>query len=156
MAELVFNLLGYDFQTDVDVLKQSYLSAEAALAADVERTIEEAFAYQQEIEQGGQFIGERAEDGSILWSHDQVLELKHEVAKEALSALRRAYVIALYHAWERGARRWTNAGKHAKHDTLVTGVAALGLAVHPRLAVVRCLANLLKHPSDKWGQELLE
>ncbi|UKK84100.1 hypothetical protein L7H23_16255 [Sphingopyxis sp. BSN-002] len=74
---------------------------------------------------------------------------------EAQEALRKAFVIALYHHWERSARKWTGDDRR-DHSKLAIAVEALGDPIHPRLEAVRDLTNLLKHDNDKWGQQLIE
>jgi hypothetical protein len=155
MVKLTFNAYGYSFQSGIDILLKSYTSAQQALENDVEMAADDAFAYQQSREEGGKFIGERDDDGYIIWDQQDVLNDQHEMAQDALRSLRRAFAISLYHHWERGARAWTNAKKGANHEDLVNGVEALGMKVHPNLQILRMIANLLKHDNDAWGQKVL-
>jgi Ni/Co efflux regulator RcnB len=155
MPALVFNAHGYVFQSGLEILSRSYASAWSALAGDVERAADDAFGYQQALEEGAEFIGDRDEDGNVIWSREEELDHDHQVAEEALRTLRRAYVISMYHHWERGVRTWTGDNDTRGHAKMVKKLAKLGLQVHPKLEVVRIVTNLLKHDNDDWGQRLL-
>lgn len=152
MVELVFNMQGYMFEAGTKVLRQSYSFARDALATQVENVMAEVLAYQK----SGEFIGERDEEGFIITSLEDQLDYEHQLAEDALRALRRSYAIALYHHWERGSRLWTNAGPNTRHPQLAERVAGLGLAIHPRLHPLWLVTNLLKHDSNKWGKRVKE
>lgn len=156
MVALVFNAYGYVFQSGLDTLIRSYASAVAALEGDVERAKDDAYGYQQALEEGTEFIGERDEEGHILWSREDELNHTHQMAEDALRTLRRAFAISAYHQWERAARTWTKAHRKLDHDKVVKLVEALGQSVDPRLEAVRRIANLLKHDNDYWGEKVLE
>lgn len=141
MAKLNFDTRGYAFKAGLDVLREGYASASKALASDVERVKARAAAY----EASDEFIGDRDDDGNILWEQGRVLSMQQETTEEALMALRRAYVLVLYHHWERAIRTYTDSGGSADHEKLVKRATAKGLPIDARLGVVRDLANALKH-----------
>ncbi|AEH86626.1 hypothetical protein Mesop_2148 [Mesorhizobium opportunistum WSM2075] len=149
MVQLNFNFHGYRFQESTKILYASFRLAVQALRADVERAQNEAVAYQKYLDAGGEWIGER-EDGHVIWDQEQVLDMQIEASDEALMALRKAFVIALYHYWERAIRVSTGDDK-AKHDVLVALASAKGITIKPGLSPVRDLVNLLKHDNARWG-----
>jgi hypothetical protein len=155
MVKLVFNAYGYTYQNGIRVLIQSYRSAEQALSLDVERIADEAIEHQKAVARGEEeFIGERDDEGNIIWSRQRELNTQYDLAEDALRTLRRAYAIAAYHQWERGARQWTKAPKSDDHDKLVKRVEALGLTVDPHVHLLRMVVNLLKHNNDTWGERV--
>jgi hypothetical protein len=132
---------GYAFDSGLGILREGYKSAAAALRADIERVKAEAAAY----EASDEFIGERDDDGYVLWEQNQVLDMQRETAEEALMAFRRAYAIVLYHFWEREIRTFTESGASADHEKLVKRAGEKGFPIDARLNAVRDLANALKH-----------
>jgi len=156
VAAFPWNLQGYVFQEGVTVLIAAYHAASEALREEWERAKEEAQAYQDGVDRGEiEWIGERDEDGSILWDQEQVHDLEIESKVEGMAALRKAFALSIYHHWERGARKWTGNDVN-DHDKLVRAVEAIGIPISPRLKAVKDLANLLKHDNDKRGDDLLE
>lgn len=156
MATLTFNMQGYVFQEGIRVLIAAHGTAADALHEELERAKEDALAYQEAVERGEtEWIGERDEDGHVIWDQEQVHDMEIESKVEGQAAVRKAFILALYHHWERSARIWTGSDKR-DHDKLVAAVVAAGTTIHPRLGAVRDLANLLKHDNDKWGHALLQ
>ncbi|MGE5565888.1 MAG: hypothetical protein ACM3YN_07025 [Parcubacteria group bacterium] len=151
--KFTFNWFGYAYQEGLRVILQSYLSASEAVTLDVERAKDEAFAYQEGVAQGGEWIGERDGEGVVIWDHQDILDMRVQSAEAAAMALRKAFALAFYHHWERSARGWTGS-MHAKHEKLIAETQAKGYPVHNRLAAIRALANTLKHDNAVWGQRL--
>lgn len=156
MAALTFNMQGYAFQEGIRVLIAAHETTADALHEELQRAKEDALAYQEEVERGErEWIGERDEDGHVIWDQEQVHDMEIESKIEGQAAVRKAFILALYHHWERSARIWTGSDKR-DHDKLVAAVEAEGTPIHPKLGAVRDLANLLKHDNDKWGHALLQ
>lgn len=141
MVKLSFDARGYAFKAGLNVLREGYISASTALAANVERVKAEAVTY----EASDEFIGERDDDGYVLWEQSQVLDMQRETAEEALMALRRAYAIVLYHYWEREIQTYTESRTSADHEKLKKRATDKGILIDARLGAVRDLANALKH-----------
>lgn len=153
MALFNFNMLGFAYEQGVDSLETGFTTAAAGLVArreDLHRALE---AYEANVAAGGQRVGEE-EDGHWLWEQDQLLTVQIEDAAGTLQDLRKAYVLAAYHHWERTARQWTRVSGHAKHDKLVAATLSLGYPVDERLAALRDLANTLKHNSTVQAAKL--
>lgn len=155
MVALVFNAHGFVFQSGLDILRSSFLEAEEALSSSLERAKDEAFAYQQAQEQGAGWVGERDDDGHIIWDQQTLLDNNVEVAQEANYAVRCAFAVSIYHHWERSALRWLDE-KQLAHPTLVSKVRALGYKVDPKMDEIRLLVNALKHGNAHWGLKLFE
>jgi len=143
MVALNFNLLGLVYQDGVGYLAKGFTTAATALRADRATIAAELVAYETHVNAGGDRIGEW-EDGELLWEQDQVLRMRLEDADEALMDLRKAYCLAIYHHWERGARRWTRR-VHGNHAKLAELTVELGYPVDARLAGLCDLVNTLKH-----------
>ncbi|MBX3452877.1 MAG: hypothetical protein KF777_25290, partial [Planctomycetaceae bacterium] len=155
MVALNFNWWGYTFQDGLNVLSQSFTSARDALRRDIELAQEEAMGYQDSVAQGlVEPDIERDEDGYVILDHADVLQMHVERAEECAMGLRKAIVIAAYHHWERSARGWTQS-EHGKHLKLVELSLAQDYPIDAKLGAVRDLVNLLKHASEKWGNDLV-
>lgn len=156
MVALTFNMQGYAFQEGIRVLIAAHETTAEALHEELQRAKGNALAYQGEVERGEtEWIGERDEDGHVIWHQEQVHDMEIESKVEGEAAVRKAFILALYHHWERSARIWTGSDKR-DHDKLVAAVEAQGTPIHPKLGAVRDLANLLKHNNDKWGDAVLQ
>jgi hypothetical protein len=153
MVSLNFNLLGFAFQQGVNWLETGFATAALALRAQFENRESDLEAYKAHVAAGGERIGEW-EDGLTLWEQDDILAIHIDDAEEALMDLRKAYVMAAYHHWERSARRWTRAGPHAKHAKLVSATVALGYPLSGQLTGLHDLVNTLKHNSARWAAAL--
>lgn len=153
MAALNFNLLGFAFQQGVDWLATGFATAAVALAEQPAKRRRDLAAYEASVAAGGERIGEW-EDGLRLWEQDQVFETQIGDAEESLMDLRKAYVLAAYHHWERAARRWSRTSKDARHAELVTATSELGYPIDARIDAVRDLANTLKHNNATWATKL--
>lgn len=136
-------------------MRECYLSAQQTLDANLTTAADAITAYEQSLANGGEWIGERdEEEGSVIWDHEDILRMNAEEADAALQDLRKAFAISAYHAWERSARGWTEAGQGVNYDKLADRVRAIDLPIHDRLGTLRDLVNLLKHASDARGTDL--
>lgn len=155
MAKLNFNMQGLVFQGGVDTLRLGFETAVTALKSALNQAQHELEAYEAAVQADPrEWIGE-CEDGHILWEQSQVLEMSISDIEEAVMALRKAFVIALYHHWERGARRWAQRSGRANHQDLTAATRAEGYPVDPRLEAVLHLVNTLKHDNAVKGERLL-
>lgn len=130
------------FEHGLRMLEMGYRAARDALEAEIERIKVEAIAYEESLANGGEWIGEY-EDGRILWEQSQAYEAQVDDVGHASLEVRKAFVIALYHHWERSATGWK--GGYASHDELADYCAGEGYGPSTDLGAVRCLANYLKH-----------
>lgn len=155
VVALSFNALGYEFRNGLRIIENSFRASEAALLDEIERAMDDAFAHQQSQEQGAAWIGERDDDGYILWDQQTLLDFRVEDARAALREIRNAFAIVIYHHWERSALRWTGLTK-GNHDTILKKSMALGYPVHEHLERTRLLINTLKHDSSRDAPTLFE
>lgn len=96
-SNLVFSVVGYEYESSIRTFRRSFELSRTALEADVEKIRSDLAAYLA----GDEWIGERTEHGHVLWDQERTYELDIEAAEEAIQDLRRTYVIAIYHRWER-------------------------------------------------------
>lgn len=153
MVALNFNMLGFSYQQGIGYLEDGFVTSTAALAerrAQLDRDLQ---AYEALVEAGGERIGEW-EDGHRVWEQDQLIGLRIDDAEESVMDLRKAYVLALYHHWERAARRWTRISVWSSHDKLAAATRGLGYPIDRRLEAVRDLVNTLKHNSAERATQL--
>ena len=130
------------------------MSARDALLSDVARAKDEAADYSENLDRGADWVGERDDGGHVIWDHADILQLRVDTATDALNALCKAFIISLYHHWERSARRWVGK-QNGDHDKLASAVQACNYPIHPKLSAVRDLVNTLKHDRDRWGLALM-
>ena len=154
MAKFLFNAHGYAYQDSIRILRITYEAAEAALADEIDRAKDDAFVYQQSLEQGAEPEEERDEDGYLLWDKQTLLDFKVTDTEAAAQEFRKAFAITIYHTWERAAQRWVGKSK-GNHADLAPKVGALGYALDSRMADLHSLANLLKHDKKGAAESLL-
>lgn len=115
----------------------------------------------EEIEQEADDIQRRVDAGNAQWEDydeetgagrhygEEFGERRHE-AEEALLLVRKAFVIVIYHLWERGAQRWIPAvRKKPNHSHLVAALTEASIVIDKAgLEELRLLINCLKHNSE--------
>ncbi|MCY1360063.1 hypothetical protein D9M69_466710 [compost metagenome] len=155
MVPVNFNMVGYDFSRGIRILKEGYASAILALKQKADTLGTQLLEYREHLAHGGEPDEERDAEGFLLWDRERLLEMDLAVCSDGLGEVRKAFVIALYHHWERAVRKDTGYSKQ-KHDELLEAAAAAQIAVQPDLEKVRHLVNTLKHNNEKRGSELLK
>lgn len=152
MAKLP-DLRAYFFHNELDGLRQCYLTAVSAMEARRTNARKDIEDYQHQLANGAEWEGERAADGSILWSRDDALEIAEFNAYLAIDTLRESFVVTLFHFWEKSAREWTGSDER-DFRKLKRRVRELGYAVHAKLDALNKLTNYLKHDNPKLLDEL--
>lgn len=150
-ANFYFSVVGYEFQVAIKSLKETYTASSIALNEKAVRLSHELDDYNS----SGEFIGERAEEGHIVWEQDDLLGHQIEAIAETTQELRKAYAIAVYHLWERAARLYTHS--KADHSRLVAALAAVEMepvVAIPELTGLWHLVNYLKHLNPSWLEKL--
>ncbi len=145
---------GYLFAKRLDSIHQAFIAAAHALNALVEEKLRDLAVYEREVEEGMDPIEHRDADGFLIWSQDQLLEVRISDAEEALQSVHKATVIAAYHAWEDATRRFTKIGNRGDHGHLVEALAEHGVAAHEDLDWIVLLVNTLKHGNPVKGRKL--
>lgn len=154
MAPLPFSLSGYRFERGVQSLKETYYSALNGIHVKADSLRNELAAYRHSLAAGGEWIGERDDDGYVLWDREKLLDMDLEEAEIAFDEFRKSFALAIYHYWERCLRSYCGV-PHGNHETIVKHAALNGIAIAPHLERLRHLANALKHNNRKWGDLLL-
>jgi hypothetical protein len=154
MAKLEFNVYGWELGRGVKSLVQSFMLAASAINREHDKVLEAQRDYQHHVEAGRPPIGEWDEDGSTIWTQDQILDLELRNIGDASMALRKAHALQLYHLWERSAQAWTSSTPNTGHSDLVKKSLAAGYPIDPRLEAVKHLANTLKHGNPTHGRRL--
>jgi hypothetical protein len=149
-----FDVRGYQYQSDVDVLRKSAESGLAALAHEV-RALEQQL---EEYRRIGEFDGDRNEDGVVLWDREDLLSHEIAFACGALMELRKAFAIAAYHHWERSVQLWivqtseiaapdsidARRKRHARgYEDISKAASEIGYPADVELPRVAALANTL-------------
>jgi hypothetical protein len=148
------DLSAHRFARRLDVVQQAFITASIALKELVEEQRRVLAEYEAEVAAGLEPIEARDEDGHLLWTQDQLLQLHIEDAAEALQSLHKATVISAYHVWEDASRRFTEAPEDATHSDLVKALKKRKVKTHTGLAWVSHLVNTLKHGSASRGRKL--
>ncbi len=154
MAPIPFNILGYRFEKGLQVFKESFDSAMVGVLRKKEAIQAELMEYKHSLDNGGKWIGERDEDGYLLWDRETLLEMDLEESAEAVVELRKAFVLAIYHYWERTIRIYCHTTEPG-HPNLIDRAKENGIMIGQHLERVHLLANVLKHNSSKWGNRLI-
>ena len=157
---LGFNIAGYDLQRGIDILVDSLKTSADALAERHAKVTREYAAYEAGVADGTiKRIGEYEEGVGWVWEQSDHYEYDLSMIFEVLDTMKKAHVLALYHHWERVISRWAKIKKakgNVNHEDLCAAVSGAGFPVHPRMAAIRHLNNVLKHNSAKSGPALLE
>ncbi|MCZ4288134.1 hypothetical protein [Hoeflea alexandrii] len=150
MVPLNFSLQGYQFQSGLKVIRDSFLASSKALGDSISSIEDKIIAY----EKSGVFVGELDEDGNRLWSEDQRLGLELISAKEGIMHMRKACVIVLYHHWEKAIGKLQGGGK-GNHEELIEVALKNNVSVDVNgMERLRLLVNTLKHNSETQGKSL--
>lgn len=154
----VFSPRGYVYQSGLDCIRLAAKSGQNSL--------QEAISFKQEqlkqYEADSVFVGERDEDGYVLWEQNDILNLDIERLQEALLELRRAFALTAYHYWETSVYQWfhqenpeTQSINLGNYRNLAKTLKDLGnkdpsLQNIPdkNLCIVSHISNVIKHTSD--------
>lgn len=158
LAPLNFNFHGYDYERGITVLSEGLSAATEALE-DKRASAEIAWKIYEDGVMSGELAEEEERDeetGSLLWSKSLAFEYDIKLIDEGIDALRKAFVVALYHHWERIVCQWTEAPIGSDHKKLVGRVRARGVELPEQFEHIYLLNNILKHNSAKAGPLLLK
>ncbi len=158
LAPLNFNFHGYDYERGITVLSEGLSAASEALE-DKRASAETAWKIYEDGVMSGELAEEEERDeetGSLLWSKSLAFEYDIKLIDEGIGALRKAFVVALYHHWERIVFQWTEAPIGSDHKKLVGRVRARGVELPEQFEHIYLLNNILKHNSAKAGPLLLK
>jgi hypothetical protein len=152
---LNWNAQGQRFQNGVVSLRHAYQATDEALQIEIHKAQGDLEDYQEKIAlDPSARIGEWADDGSVIWELSDALDFEIDDRREALTDVRKSFIVTIYHFWERSAGRWTNRAGDS-HSDLIKGVQRLGVQISPKLEALKHAVNVLKHSNDARGKELL-
>lgn len=152
-------LRGYNFHRHLDMLQKGYEAARDTLYAEIANLEKESESYENDLANGGEWIGMTDEEGRTFWDQSQVYGYRIEDTHLALYQVRKAFVIAYYHFWEDSVAIWMNANSQCKHPAMERFCAEQGYGPSPDLDAVRCLANYFKHGRNSrtdWRADLFK
>jgi hypothetical protein len=110
----------------------------------------EADAFQESVDRGIAQWSEYDEETGAGWDHGEEFGERRQDAEDGLLMVRKAFVVVIYHLWERGAQRWApQVKKKPNHENLIAALAKTTVAVDENgLEELRLLVNCLKHNSE--------
>lgn len=158
LAPFNFNFYGYDYERGITVLSEGLSAATQALE-EKRSGAEAAWKTYEDAVMSGEVEEEEERDeetGSLLWSRSLAFEYDIKLIDEGIAALRKAFVMALYHHWERIVCQWTDAPIGSNHKKLVARIKAKGVDLPAQFEHIYLLNNVLKHNSASAGPSLLE
>jgi hypothetical protein len=163
-----FNYEGFEYQAGLDSIERAAIAGLGALQDDLFKNAKCLQQYRSE----GVFEGERDENGTTIYEVCDDFRFEMAVAVDSQNELRRAFVLAAYHFWERSVVRWAlvrnlkpkskkkdkNEGAFQGYDELKTAAEneVINYPPHPDLQAVSQIANVLKHESKKSQKKLKE
>lgn len=150
MARLSFNVYGYDLDSAVKIIRGGLNAAERALKEDEDRVSSDMAENNRQIEAGKIRGGEATSDGELDYDPNEIYAYDFMTIESTQMEVRKSMMIALYHAWERVARRMTGkTGPRDNHAALEAAMAEQGITLTPELDHLRRLVNLVKHNSKE-------
>lgn len=157
MAKINFNFWASDYDHRITVMSDTLLAAEEALDAKSQQIADEAAAYEADIAAGSVDDDVVYDDdtGSVIYRRSSAYDYDLDVIDQGLVALRKSFVISLYHLWERTAKGWSGASTANEHSKFLKAVRAKDVNPPERLEHIYFLNNVLKHNSRKHGPKLL-
>jgi hypothetical protein len=155
VAIIDFDWAGYEYQTGLKALRDSYNRASRFLQEDIDQAYHEISMYDGRHSEEDDPNIDLDEDGVITFDPRDHLIHASLMAEQSMQALRKAYAIMIYHHWERGAREW--GGKdHGGFSSMVKAAQYAGKHVDPEIVDLLILVNTLKHNASIWGQPLYD
>ena len=138
------------FDRRVRQMRAAFREASAPFRLELEEIEQEANDFQRRVEAGNaQWEDYDEETGTGRHYGEEFGERRHE-AEEALLLIRKAFVIVIYHLWERAAQRWVpQVKKKPNHSHLIVALTEASIAIDKvGLEELRLLVNCLKHNSE--------
>lgn len=147
MTWLGFSVWAYDLQRSVEIIAKGLDAAERALRADDERVKAELAETERQMA-AGEIAGVEVDaDGGLIHDPREFHFYDFDTIYETVNEVRKAMLIALYHAWERSARSVTGLKGNASHEEIEKALRQAEIEIVPDLTLLRKLVNLLKHNS---------
>lgn len=155
MAIIKFDWAGYEYQTGLKTLKDSYERAAHLLQDDIDASYRAIDEFDLVFDEGVDSVIEADDYGSVTHNPRDFLIHASIRSEQSIQALRKAFAIMIYHHWERAAREWGNK-PHGGFEGLVKAVQSKDIWIDPNMVDLHVLVNSLKHNAAIWGQPLFE
>lgn len=141
MVALPESVKAYLYQTGIDRILDAYLAS----AATIGYKFDDAKTALEEYEASGSDDAVYDEDGDLVSCTRHSLD--HEVfnASIAASVVREAFIMSIFHYWERFARGWTKLPDSDRGFESILKASKKKYAVSPELRSLNALNNILKH-----------
>lgn len=152
MVPLPESIKAYLYQTGIDRIRDAYLASADTLG----NKYDAAKSALEEYEATGSDDAVYGEDGTLVSCTRQSLD--HEVfnASLAASVVREAFIMSIFHYWERCARGWTKLPDSDRGFETILKASKKKYAASPQLKSLNTLNNILKHRSKQRIIELAE
>lgn len=151
MPKILFDMEAYSYAQGIKAISLMFEAAKTTLNLqhiEIEQAIAE---YERHLERGGVPF-DKWEDGHKLYDQEDIYRLEQLSIDDAISELRVATVIAIYHLWERHVPN--SSGKNREHKDLIADVSNHSIGLHKDIDALCYCANYLKHGSEKWLKKL--
>lgn len=131
-------------------LRSAYRSACAPFDDELKQLEHDADVFQRRVDEGTVQWPEFDEETGLSRDYGEEFAERRQDAEDVLLLVRKAFVVAIYHLWERGAQRWVlQKNKRPRHKELVAVLTEAAIVIdEARLNELGVLANCLKHNSD--------
>lgn len=138
------------FEDRLNRIRSAFRAACAPFHQELVELEQEAADFQRKVDEGTAKWSEVDEETSFGRDYGEEFGERRQEAGEALLLVRKAFVIVIYHLWERGARRWAlQKKKKPNHGDLIVALADANILIdNVGLDELRLLVNCLKHNSD--------
>lgn len=138
------------FDHRIRQMRAAFHAACAPFFQELEEIKQEADDFQRRVDAGTAQWEEYDEETGAGRHYGEEFGERRLEAEAAILLVRKAFVIVIYHLWERGARRWApQARRKPNHADLVAALTeALIVIDKAGLEELRLLVNCLKHNSE--------
>lgn len=148
MANLIFDFRNYSFNRALDILIGGFSGSFAAMNEQLQAAHDAMVRHDQFLADGGDdgAVYEE-EDGPVrafLYDTAMLLDSEHTDATLSARAIREAFVISIFHLWEKSARSWVKCHEQG-FERLTKALRKGGIPLHQKMATVNDLSNFLKH-----------
>ena len=152
MARLNVDLGAYNYSNGLRAIGLMYHAAKTSLEhhrADLSDCTRE---YDRATDAGYPRIG-AWEDGHKLWEQDDIYRLEQQLIDDALTELRAAICIAIYHHWEKNIPSQSSEANR-RRGQLKDDARTRGIELHADIDALCYAANYFKHGNADWLEKL--
>ena len=149
MVKFSFNVFAYDLERAIRIIRRGLDAAERALHDEEEAVSRQIDDLKLRIE-NGQHPGYQVDNEfHVIDDPFEFHNYDLETIEETQIEVRKAMLLALYHAWERVARDMTGLKGNESHQVIKEAMIAQGIEQVNELDHLRKTVNLIKHNSEQ-------